>query len=102
MRGCGLGFRGGAISCFLVIFETVLSSIIRQLSLLCGSLEHVVGPLGAGAATPGTSTSAHSEGASVAWVHAPPTTSPIRPLHLSLTVTVIVLHRQRKLVQDED
>lgn len=78
----------------------MLSTVVGQLSLLRGSLEHVVGPLGAAAAPAWAGTSSHSEGAaSAAWVHAPPTTTPVRPLHLSLTVTVIVLHRHRERCQ---
>lgn len=98
MNGRGLGFGGGAFGCLLVVFDAVLGSVVRQLSFLRGSLEHVVGPLGAAAATASTCTSsAHSEGAaSGAWVHAPPTATPICPLHFSLTVTIIMLHRHRK------
>lgn len=92
MSGCGLGFRDGTVG-FLVIFEAVLSSVVRQLSFLRGSLEHVVGPLWAAAATPGSSTSAYGEGASAAGVCAPSTAAPVHPLHLSLTVAVIVLHK---------
>lgn len=51
-----------------------------------------MGPLGAAAATPGAGAPAHSEGASAARVSAPPTAAPVRPLHLSLAVSVVVLH----------
>lgn len=92
---CGSGFRGGAVRRFVVVFEAVLSSVVGQLSLLRGSLEHVVGPLGAAAAPASPRTSTHGEGVSAAWVHAPPATASIRPLHLSFAVTIIMLHSHR-------
>lgn len=100
MSGCGLGFRCGALGRLFVVFEAVLSSVVGQLSLLRGSLEHVVGPLGAAAAPTCSGASAYGEGASAARVHAPPTAAPVHPLHLSLAVavTVVVLHGETQIV----